>query len=202
MRALPTDTEGFVLDDVLSDVQCSQLVEHTERLGFIDKRKGNFAGDRQRATFTDPDLAAVIWDKIAPYCRAHEHNHVAGNYDLTGPCNRVASGLYEPVGVNPFFRVSKYMPGNSFSPHTDTAYAKNDQYVGMHTLLLYLNSDVKGGETVVYSEERTRTPSGARVTPKGGRALVFYHYTVHEGAMVMGGVKYVVRTEVMFRRKQ
>jgi hypothetical protein len=104
--------------------------------------------------------------------------------------------MYEPVGVNPFFRVSKYMPGNSFRRHTDTAYAESDQYVGMHTLLLYLNNDMTGGETAVFTDKQAY-----KVVPKVGRALVFYHYTPHEGAVVKSGVKYVVRTEVMFKRR-
>lgn len=38
------------------------------------------------------------------------------------------------------------------------------------------------------------------VTPKEGTALVFNHDTLHEGLPVTDGVKYIVRTEVMYHR--
>jgi prolyl 4-hydroxylase len=38
------------------------------------------------------------------------------------------------------------------------------------------------------------------VEPRTGRALVFDHGIEHQGAPVVAGVKYVLRTDLMFRR--
>lgn len=38
------------------------------------------------------------------------------------------------------------------------------------------------------------------VRPKEGTALVFNHDTLHEGLPVTDGVKYIIRTEVMYHR--
>jgi len=38
------------------------------------------------------------------------------------------------------------------------------------------------------------------VVPRTGMALVFYHKMLHEGAVVLKGRKYVLRTDVMYRR--
>ena len=38
------------------------------------------------------------------------------------------------------------------------------------------------------------------VTPKQGTALVFNHDTLHEGLPVTEGIKYIIRTEIMYRR--
>ena len=38
------------------------------------------------------------------------------------------------------------------------------------------------------------------VTPKEGTALVFNHDTLHEGLPVSNGVKYIIRTEIMYHR--
>ena len=46
----------------------------------------------------------------------------------------------------------------------------------------------------VYAEE------GCVVIPKAGTALIFNHDTLHEGLPVMEGVKYIIRTEIMYRR--
>ena len=38
------------------------------------------------------------------------------------------------------------------------------------------------------------------MTPREGTALIFNHDTLHEGLPVTAGVKYILRTEIMFHR--
>ena len=38
------------------------------------------------------------------------------------------------------------------------------------------------------------------MSPKAGTALIFNHDTVHEGQPVTKGTKYIIRTEIMYRR--
>ena len=38
------------------------------------------------------------------------------------------------------------------------------------------------------------------VTPRTGTALIFNHDTLHEGEPVAMGTKYIIRTEIMYRR--
>ena len=38
------------------------------------------------------------------------------------------------------------------------------------------------------------------VSPKAGTALIFNHDTLHDGQPVTEGTKYIIRTEIMFRR--
>ena len=61
--------------------------------------------------------------------------------------------------------------------------------------MVYLNGDFEGGETTF---EISRDP--VRVVPRTGMALVFYHRLLHEGAEVLTGRKYVLRSDVMYRR--
>ena len=42
--------------------------------------------------------------------------------------------------------------------------------------------------------------NGLRLALSGGLALVFDHHLMHEGAVLLKGVKYAIRTDVMFRR--
>ena len=37
--------------------------------------------------------------------------------------------------------------------------------------------------------------------PKGGSALVFTQNLLHEGSLVKKGIKYTMRTEIMYRQK-
>jgi hypothetical protein len=65
-----------------------------------------------------------------------------------------------------------------------------------NAFLVYLNEACEGGETRFYREGRPCL----EVHPACGQALVFVHEQLHEGAAVMSGRKYVLRTDVMYRR--
>jgi prolyl 4-hydroxylase len=57
------------------------------------------------------------------------------------------------------------------------------------TLMVYLNDDFAGGETS-FAE--------VAIVPHRGMALLFRHALFHEGRPVTRGVKYVLRSDVMF----
>ena len=61
--------------------------------------------------------------------------------------------------------------------------------------MVYLNDGFCGGETKFYGDEHELRVS---VHPKCGMALVFIHLQLHEGAPVVEGRKYVLRTDVMY----
>ena len=56
--------------------------------------------------------------------------------------------------------------------------------------MIYLHDNFEGGET---------TFKGISIRPKQGMALLFLHNLYHEGSEVTKGVKYVLRTDVMYR---
>jgi prolyl 4-hydroxylase len=152
-----------------------------------------FTGDRVRATVTSQKMADLLWSRIGPHIVPRDYR---GGGSFNGPnMNGVKWGRYKPVGVADLLRFSRYDQGGSFHTHYDTVYARDDQYVGMHTILVYLNDDYEGGETVVYdAEERPHV-----VKPETGMALVFYHHQLHNGQPVRSGHKRILRSEVIFK---
>jgi hypothetical protein len=63
-------------------------------------------------------------------------------------------------------------------------------------MMFYLNEDCEGGTTdfmFVADDE-------LHVVPQTGMGLVFSHPLYHRGAPVISGKKYVLRTDVMYRR--
>ena len=68
----------------------------------------------------------------------------------------------------------------------------------MLTLMLYLNTPIAGGDTNFLSDEgqhQKRT-----VNPTTGQGLLFDHTLRHESTELETGVKYAIRTDVMYRR--
>ncbi len=55
--------------------------------------------------------------------------------------------------------------------------------------MIYLNAGARGGETRF---------ENCSITPAPGLALIFDHYLMHEGARVVEGQKYVLRSDVMY----
>jgi hypothetical protein len=95
------------------------------------------------------------------------------------------------VGGNPRLRVYRYTEGEHHSAHWDTVVELPDHISSRITLVFYLNDDFTGGET--------EFPELAqRVTPRRGRALLFQHRVLHTALPVVGGAKYVLRTDLLY----
>ena len=77
-----------------------------------------------------------------------------------------------------------------FEPHVDGYYMRPNGEQSMLTFMLYLNGGFEGGETSFQS--------GLSIKPEAGMILVFRHALYHEGAAVVSGRKYVLRSDVMF----
>lgn len=100
---------------------------------------------------------------------------------------------YSVLDFNEMFRIYKYSSGQRFKMHRDGSYIRNENEKSFYTFLIYLNDDFEGGETEF---ENLFT-----VAPKKGSALVFYHPLRHEGKTLISGLKYVLRTDVMYSKK-
>lgn len=77
----------------------------------------------------------------------------------------------------------------------------------MFTIHLYLNdskaevegADLVGGATTFFSNDEKRRID---VNPKAGRVLIFQHRRLlHSGDDVLAGIKYTMRTDIMYEFK-
>jgi 2OG-Fe(II) oxygenase superfamily len=105
-----------------------------------------------------------------------------------------------PDGCNPNLRLYKYTKGHSFGKHVDESVALPDGSRTRLTALVYL-STCQGGATRFYE------PKGSGVVisfqPTVGALLLHLHgddCLEHEGDVVTGETKYVLRTDVAYRR--
>ena len=99
--------------------------------------------------------------------------------------------------ANTLIMAGHYEVGDSFGLHTDTGlyYDERRREKSRWTLLIYLNDDFEGGETVFYD---TNTCSGARsIQPRAGMALLFDIDLWHSGQPLRSGRKYWIGTEII-----
>ncbi|KOS23008.1 hypothetical protein ESCO_003441 [Escovopsis weberi] len=102
--------------------------------------------------------------------------------------------------LNERMRFLRYGPGMFFKPHCDAHYftrIEGKPVETFYTLHLYLNHEgLEGGATSFLSRDSKRRVD---VVPQTGTVLVFQHDNLfHEGAEVKEGVKYTMRTDVMY----
>jgi prolyl 4-hydroxylase len=171
----------WTVDGVLSPTECAALVTRIEAMGptlapvsraegpVIDERTRN----NTRVIFDDHALAGVLFERLRPSVPA------------------LLSGM-RAAAANERLRCYRYTPGQRFAPHYDGSFYRNDVERSLLTVLVYLNEGFSGGETALLDVGRV-------IKPKTGMALLFQHAILHEGACVTAGVKYVARSDVMYR---
>jgi len=169
----------YTIDDFWSMEECIAMIAKSEALGYEPAKVGNekiqtviaSVRNNERVLYSDILFADLLWKQLLPFAPQKIGNSIA-------------------VGLNELFRFYKYYPGQKFIKHRDQCYIRENGEASYYTLMIYLNDDYEGGET---------TFNEITVRPKQGAALIFLHDLEHEGSEVKQGVKYVLRTDVMFR---
>lgn len=174
-----------ILPALLNLKECNALIELSEKIGYSStKICGSFEGSngyavrngmsKSRAAFENKTLAHSLWKRIERHAPKEFNNHVAS-------------------GLNERLRFYRYEADQYFGAHTDGFYQRAETERSFLTLMVYLNDDFKGGETLFLKREII-------VAPKAGTVLLFTHHQWHAGLLVKEGCKYILRTDVMFKR--
>ncbi|TDH72313.1 hypothetical protein CCR75_000750 [Bremia lactucae] len=186
----------FALPCFLTPAECQRVCSFAEQEGYERvtqraSREYTFL-DNDRLLLRLPAFAELLWKRMQPHVPVE------------------CAGMHA-VGLNPAIRLYRYKTGQMFGCHVDQSDV--DRMTGYHsrfTVLVYLNdstdSDLQGGNTIFYSDETSTNKEQVllSVAPKTGLALVHGHgdqCLPHEGALVTRGAKYLLRTDVMYSKK-
>ena len=101
------------------------------------------------------------------------------------------------AGLNERMRFLCYTPGQEFAEHRDGCYMRENGHCSKVTIQLYLNDMPHefGGATNFFPSSSTNMTG---YQPEAGSCLVFTQDLPHEGQLVSNGIKYTLRTEVMY----
>jgi len=170
---------AFLLLNLLSPDECDDVIHQAEDMGFRD------CGYQKRIRVTDRvsvmggELVEVLFERAKPFLA-----------DVSIPWGREA-----PYGV----------PTGIFLPHHDGGFDEHDKVRSIKTFMIYLNDGFDGGCTRFYSDKQAHYRPGQPehqihcLTPIRGSCVVFNHHITHDGEELLGGKKYILRTEVMFQ---
>ncbi|KAJ3107478.1 hypothetical protein HDU97_004074 [Phlyctochytrium planicorne] len=203
---LPQIPSCFMIRDMLSASECSQILRAMEAIGFTAD---------EPAVYGQTDAASILAHNVFWFADktllGTLEERIKGLIPEVLECEEDGLGEGGVVtrsyaGINPRWRVYRYVPGSVYRPHIDGAWPRSalgpdGEYIyddsngktwSRMTFLVYLNQNFKGGETPV--------------TPQAGSVLVFPHGCVknvllHEGSGVLDGAKYIIRTDVLYSKK-
>jgi len=202
----------YQLLNVLSQQECQQFIKLSETLGYLPDAAVSLPRSIRHndniVWVTDEQTDTIIWQRV----------------QLLVSQNLAMFGDKKPLGINARFRFYRYTKGDYFKPHTDGAWpgsrvvdgklmtnAYPDRY-SMMSFLIFLNDDYSGGATrfVVHEEDHSspsrrneeefkmvdiRTPAGAVLCFPHGMHLL---HCVHSSEPITRGVKYIIRTDMLF----
>lgn len=202
---------AFQLLNVLTKDECERLIAVSESMGYLADAAVSLPREvRHNDSLTwvvDQQTDGIIWDRI-------KHLMVDDQGIFEGK---------QALGLNARFRFYRYREGDYFKPHSDGSWPGsrviNDQLVAdaygdrysQLTFLIFLTDDFEGGATRFFvnaddtsqparrddkvKEVDVRTPAGSVLCfPHGMHPL----HCIHSSGPIYKGVKYIIRTDVLF----
>lgn len=174
----------ITLDNFFSLEECAHYIQASENSGFDAASVTTNSGqammpeirNNSRVIWDDESLSEALWQRVTPY---------------------VPSPLFrrEAIGLHERWRFYRYEVGQAFKMHFDGSVKRENGERSQVTFMIYLNDDFEGGETRFALPQ---SPEIISVEPRAGMALLFLHNLRHEGAPVLSGIKYVLRSDVMY----
>ena len=172
----------WTVENFFTSEECREWIDFAESHGFDDAPISVGIGKEQvhkdvrnnsRVMVDDEERAFLLWERTKEHLPKMIYHRVA-------------------VGLNERLRFYRYDPGQKFRYHFDGSFRRDTGEQSLLTYMIYLNEEFVGGETTFLNLEETI------VNPKTGMMLAFRHEILHEGAEVLSGRKYVLRSDVMF----
>jgi hypothetical protein len=222
------DGAAFLLHGVFSPEECRSLIEQSEEHDYQPLHHRFRTNDR--TIVQDSALAELCMERIRPFLPRTisidpKHTDLLwGNRGWAKPkaepirtcAQSFDAGKWQVADMSPHWRFCRYTQGGFFRPHSDACHVESPLRRSILTVNVYLN-DCDGGATRLLHDYRQHSPEDASavqqagkgdltsycdVQPRAGTALVFVHWLWHEGAPLGSGMKYLLRSDVMYERTQ
>lgn len=195
----------FVSHDFFSELECKRWIEYAESANFeyVYHPASRIIAHREcsRIQVTDWEISKQIFQRMVQLNIISEiqkkANHIFSNNLHGGLSN------YVPVTCNGNIRLYKYEKGMSFGKHIDGFQSVNHIQDGQTemTVLIYLSSCTGGATTFYPAHSSSKRSRGVSFEPRTGSILFHIHgdkCLEHEADAVLSGVKYVLRTDLVY----
>ncbi|KAF9264773.1 hypothetical protein L218DRAFT_1025290 [Marasmius fiardii PR-910] len=191
-QVLLTD-QIILLHNILTVSECQAFVRLIDTLP-LELTPPKKRGEAERVNYRFSLQSTIFAEKLYSILLPHLPELDTGN-----------GSSHRPASCNSNIRLYKYTPAQFFGAHYDDSVL--DPVTGTKsewTVLLYLTGvedGVEGGETIFYKSEKKKQNETIAAPLTRGTALLHRHgqqCLFHEGSRVTKGIKYVLRSDLMF----
>lgn len=178
--------QGFVATNVLTPEECADAVQYAKEACFL---RGRVRGAPDRTSYFNESLANKLFERLAPRLLAEPSFQQEDEYDEYHTAGKRLDLV--PVDISRQMRIWRYNNASSaYSPKiVNNVHVQGRRQMGFWQILVYLNDDFEGGETVIGSHW---------IKPKVGTVLCMPHFQEHSELAIQEGTKFVARTESVF----
>lgn len=171
--------EAILVRNFISEEQCLELI-----LGSISGLTEH-SYNRRRVLIKSPDLSAATKERLTTILKDRG-------------INVVTTDQWRFREINDSWRMVENNKGSQFPPHYDAPLVKSVDLASRYTILIYLNQPEAGGELVM------KLDNGETVTvcPRAGDLVLIDHSVLHWANEVRSGNKYLLRSELIYQRKE
>ena len=192
---IPIEYEAYYLANLFSREECNDLItasEDTNECGYGTTDYPKQYRGNLRLIITDYSLTNIVWERVKSF---------------VPPTVTLHGFQWEAIGLNECWRLSKYNPGDRFQGHCDANFVRNDIEMSMFTLNTYMNdvgdiNEDAGGRTRFYKSNCRDIEF--QCLPRAGDCILFRQppgtQYYHDGEELISGVKYLFRSDVMYRK--
>lgn len=186
----------FVIPSLFSTTECEELLNINIKKSF-QKAIFNYPTyyrNNERLLIDNDTLANQLFKKVKPY--------LPETIEINSTI-KIENGVWKLKELNNRIRFCKYSANQYFNRHLDGVHYKNNKTQSKLTFMIYLNSsaEFKGGRTLFFKTKET-DEIWASYIPKKGDLIVFDHNIWHEGEILTQGEKFVLRSDILYSRKE
>lgn len=186
-----SDHEVWLVNALFNEHECELLLRQAETHGFGTTNYPKAYRGNLRLITTDSSLSDAVWQRLRP---------------LVPPTLTLDGDAWDACGLNECWRLAKYYPGDVFKGHCDASFARSNDEMSMLTVNIYMNGGFAGGRTRFFFGNHHDKEGAHAVTPSTGLCLLFRQPPgkayYHDGERLESGVKYLFRSDVMYRKRQ
>lgn len=194
------DGLGVIVHGALTPEECKGVISVSEKKGYQaaldychlyrDRLNDRFMSD-------DIQLAQFLWERVQRFIPK----------EIVSPFDKDQTWKLDAMPINERFRFCKYVGGNGhhFGAHTDGMYRVDNTHMSLLTCMVYLNGgdEFEGGLTNFIELKSRRLKHS--IKPEPGLCVIFRQANLdcyHEGTEVTKGLKYIMRTDVMYHTEE
>jgi hypothetical protein len=170
------------LENFLSSDKCIELIDFANNHKNKKDTNVGLHPSNCKVKFTDIELSNFLYDKIL-----HSFPEIPEKFSNL-------DSVWKHKKINKNFKIYSYEKGQHFKKHQDLQSVEGN-LISFMRLLVYLNNDFEGGETIFSNFEE-------KIIPNTGKAALFKMEYWHSGNELLSGEKYMLIADLMFEKQQ